>query len=200
MCCSFIYQVYISGSAHVCLVHCWCVLTKKRNSTRQLADFRESSVESLQTICGNIAGYLRNLCTYLQNDPLRGCRGTFEGDCTAIYARFTIPEDDFADSQRRFCGLNDLRSPKHRLEDSHKMNPWAPERQFRGFPKDDSADPERRFRGLATDDSWISAQTFKEVREFPHRLSQKSAMDYRRSLRISISNLWHVPYTGACHN
>ena len=133
-------------------------------SAQQLADFRESSAESSQTIHGNIAGYLRNLCTYLRNDVLKGCRGMFEGDCTAIYARFMIPEDDFADSRRRFCGLDNLRPPKDCLEDSHKTNLRAPERQFRWFPKDDSADPERQFRRLATDDPRISVQTFMEIR------------------------------------
>ena len=80
-------------------------------------------MESSQTIRGNIAGYPRNLRTYMRNDLLKGCCGTFEGDCTAIYARFTIPEDDFTYSKRLFRGLDNLRSPKDRLEDSHKTNP-----------------------------------------------------------------------------
>ena len=66
-----------------------CRVGFPQNSARQLADFRESSAESSQTIRGNLAGYPRNLRTYLQNDPLQGCRGTFKGDCAAIYARFT---------------------------------------------------------------------------------------------------------------
>ena len=164
-----------------------------QNSARQLAEFRESSAESSQTIRGNIAEYSQNLHMYLHNDLLKVCRGTFEGDCIAIYARFTIPEDDFTDSLRWFHGLDNLRSPKDCLEDSHKTNPRVPERQFRGFPKDDSVDPERRFRGLTTDDPRISAQTFTEVRDLAHRLSWKSTTDYRGSLRISVSNLWHVP-------
>ena len=106
-----------------------------RGSSWTVVNFHESSTESSQTIHGNIAGYPRNLRTYLQNNPLKGCHGTFEGDCTAIYARFTIPEDDFADSRRRFRALNNLRSSNDRLEDSHKTNPRAPERQFRGSQK-----------------------------------------------------------------
>ena len=66
-----------------------CHIGLLQNSAWQLADFRESFAESSQTIRGNIAGYPRNLCTYLRNDPLKGCHKTFEGDCTAIYARFT---------------------------------------------------------------------------------------------------------------
>ena len=66
-----------------------CRIGFPRNSARQLADFRESSVESLETIRRNIAGYPRNLRMYLRNDPLKGSCGTFEGDCTVICARFT---------------------------------------------------------------------------------------------------------------
>ena len=126
-----------------------CRVGFPRNSARQLADFRESSMESSQTIRRNIAGYPRNFRTHMRNDPLKGCRGTFEGDCTAIYARFTIPEGDFTDSRRRFCGLDNLWSPKDRLEDSHKTNPRA-----------------------AKDNSAGSPQT---IRKFLHRLSWKSA-------------------------
>ena len=160
-----------------------CCVGFPQNSAWQLADFREFSAKLSQTIRRNIAGYPQNLCTYLRNDPLKGCRRMFKGDCTAIYARFTIPEDNFADSRRRFCKFDNFWSPKDHLEDSHKSNPQMPKRQFRGFPKDNSADPE--------DDSTGSPQT---IRKFPHRLSWKSATDYSGSLQISISNLWHVPY------
>ena len=47
-----------------------CRVGFPRNSARQLADFHESSVESSQTIRGNIAGYLRNLRMYLRYEGL----------------------------------------------------------------------------------------------------------------------------------
>ena len=137
------------------------LLSFLRISARQLADFREPPAESSQIICGNIAGYPRNLCTYLRR---------------VAAERSKEIAQQFEDSQRRFHGLNNLQSPAGRSEDSHKTNPRAPKRQFHGLLKDDSAG---------------SPQT---IHEFLHRLSQKSAMDYRGSWRISISNLWHVPY------
>ena len=97
-----------------------------------------------------------------------------------------LPEDDFADSRRRFRGLDKLRSPKDRLEDSHKTNP---RKTIPRNPKDDSTDPKRRFRGLATDDPRLSTQTFMKIRDFPRRLSQKSETDYRGNLRNSVTIL-----------
>ena len=60
---------------------------------------------------------------YPRNVLQKGCRRTFEGDCTAIYARFVqspvdcgcvtkLPQDDLADSI--ICGLQKtvLRTPK----------------------------------------------------------------------------------------
>ena len=61
-----------------------CHIDLLQNFARQLAEFREPSASSL-TIHRNIAGYLLNLRTYLWNDALKDCRGTFEGDCTAMY-------------------------------------------------------------------------------------------------------------------
>ena len=138
--------------------------------TETLGETSVRKSQSSQTIRGNIAGY-----------PLKGSAERWK----EIAQRFTqdlrfqrtislTPEDDFADSIT--CGLPKI--------------VWrTPTRRIRGRPKDNSADPERRFRGLATDDPRISALTFTEVREFSHRLSRKSATEYRGSLRISVSNL-----------
>ena len=157
-----------------------------QNSVLQLAEFRESSAESLQTICGNIARYPWNLRMYLRNDPLKGCHGTFEGDCTAVYGRFTqspvdcgwlslqrttlrAPEDDFMDSIT--CDLPKIVCTTHtrQIRGRPKDNSADSWRWFRGsrkvipwIPKGDSVDPERWFRRLATDDPRISAQIFME--------------------------------------
>ena len=86
-----------------------------------------------------------------------------------------FPEDDFADSQRRFWGLDNLRSPKDCFEDSHKTNPWVPGRQFCRPRKVDSAG---------------SPHT---IRKFPHRFSWKVSTDFQGSRWILVSSLcpWH---------
>ena len=42
----------------------------------------------------------------------------------------------------------------------------------------------------------MPAHMCTEICDFPHRLSRKSVMDYRGSPKNSVTNLWHVPYTG----
>ena len=161
-----------------------CRVGFPQNSAQQLADFRESFAESSQTIRRNIAGYPRNLRMYLRNDPLKGCRDTFERDCTAIYARFTTSEDDFAHSWKRFCWLDNLRSPKDRL---------TPTRRIRGCLKDNSADSRKTIPWIPKDNSVGSPQT---IRKFPHRLLRKSInfhTDFHRNPRMITTKVCRFP-------
>ena len=83
------------------------------------------------------------------------------------------------DSRRRFRGLDNLRTLKDRLEDSHKTNPLVPKDISADSRKTIPRDRHRRSATFCTDfhgNPRLSAQTFKENRD---RIQRKSA-DFRK--------------------
>ena len=114
------------------------------------------------------------ICCRLYAETLPGIRRTFIRTCGMFCWKIAV--EGLKGIAQQFRRLDNLRSLKDCSEDSYKTNPWVPERQFCGSPRDNSAGSPQM------------------IHKLPHRLSRKSTTDYRGRRRISVSSLWHVPY------